>query len=148
MGIRASYTEVTKDQFNTIRAGGNIAGDQLLAQTTYHLDKSWHQFHVVFSKQDHPLDKIIVGNFSHPQSPNSLDELIEGNSDFYIGMFSHDYISEIARALIRINIKKIEGLSNDAKFDFDDYLRSYYNILNRVFHDVSIHGNALYIVIS
>jgi hypothetical protein len=104
MGIRASLTEITPDAFEQILQGGEPDVSQ---GSRHFIDKAWHDFHVVFSRLDWPLNLVIAGDGLHPQSPHSLQEFCAEGHDFFAGFMSPALVREIAGALHDLSLQEL-----------------------------------------
>jgi hypothetical protein len=87
---------------------------------------------------------LIAGDTPHPQGPLTLEDLIEGRSDYYIAFISPSLTMAIHNELRQFD----EGLITDELQEVLARERGDWEELCQAYADVAERGNALMIVIA
>jgi len=144
MGVRASLTEISPEQFEQVVAGGQ---PKLPNEPSYSIDKAWNDFHFLFRCKGHPLRHAIAGDYLHPQSPHSLDEFCEGNHEYYLGFASPRLVLEVAHSLTDLSAMDYKRWENELMGTQYNCGETFFPYLKAAYESAAARKNALMIVI-
>jgi hypothetical protein len=144
MGVRAGLTELPRDLFEQVLAGGEPT---LPNEPRHSIDKAWHEFHSVFKLKGPPLSLVIAGDHLHPLSTHRLDEFSTGNHDYYIGFMSPSLVRDVADALSTVTAIDYKRWESELFGDRLHCGEAYFSQLKSAYTEAAERQNALMIVI-